>query len=234
MTPRMHELGIRPVHASDVRNHARCQRLAVLGRRTLRQPYSRGSAGRIGTAVHAGVQRYVQTGTLPDTDSTHDRIAVELAPHVPAGTLGVEVAFAVDWKGYTLGGSIDLVAPGIVIDWKTLSDWAQRLTTLAGEPQPAWYSYAYTASGGGAPPELRWVYVHTSTYQVRPLIGRVARDAVDAFGPVIEWLVDQDVRGVDPMSIPGNRAECSRFGGCTFRKLCGPEELADRLDRVSL
>lgn len=226
---------IRPVHASDVRNHARCKRLAVLGRRTERQPYARASAGRLGTAVHGVIRRFVDTGELPDdTASAHDRIAVELVPHVPPGTLGTEVRFAVDWRGYTLGGDIDLVAPGVVIDWKTLSDWAQRPVTLAGMPQPAFYSYAYDVSGGGAPPELRWVYVHAKSLQVRPLIGRVARDAVDAFGPVIAWLVEQDVRGVDPMSIPGNRAECSRFGGCAFRKLCGPEDLGDRLDRVSL
>lgn len=223
----------RPVHASDVRNAQRCRRLAVLGRRTERQPFSRALAGRLGTATHSVIQRYVATGELPDdTASAHDRIALELVPHVPAGALGCEVPFTVDWHGYALRGSIDLVAPGVVVDWKTISDWAHRLQSLAGNPQAAWYSYAYDVCAG-EPPELRWVYVHTKSLQTRPLIGRVARDAVDAFGSVIEWLTDQDVRDVDPLTIPGNRSECSRYGGCTFRKLCGPEDLGDRLDRVS-
>ena len=222
----------RPVHASDVRNHARCKRLAVLGRRTERQP-GRGAAG-LGQAVHASIEACAARGTLPDESTREGRIALELLPHVPPIVLGVEIPFVVDWRGYQLGGSIDLVARDLVIDWKTCGDWSQRPATLAGLPQPAWYSYAYDVSGGGAPPELRWMYVHTKSLQVRPLVGRVARDAVDAFGPVIEWLTEQDVRGVDPMSIPGNRAECSRFGGCAFRKLCGPEDIGDRLDRVSL
>lgn len=225
--------GIRPVHASDVRNVRRCQRLAVLGRRSERQPARSGSAAALGTAVHSAIEHYVKSGTLPDERTHAGRIALELVPHVPADTLGAEVPFRVTWNGIELGGTIDLVARTELDDWKTTGDWTRRPETLAGDPQATFYSYAMAASGGPEAVALRWVYVHTRTLQVRPLEGRIDPARIEDFGREIEWLAEVDYRGVDPMTLPAARSECSRFGGCQFVKLCGPEPMADRVERLA-
>jgi hypothetical protein len=223
----------RPVHASDVRNWSQCRRLAVFGRRTERQPARAGSSAALGTLVHLAMERFVKLGELPSEQTQPGRIALELVPHVPADTLGAEVPFSVTFRGYPLEGTIDLFGRSELTDWKTTGDWTRRPATLAGDPQATLYSYAVAASGGPEAIPLRWVYVHTRTLQVRPLAARIDPERVVDFAPVIETLIELDVRGVEPLTLPGNREHCSRFGGCAFRPLCGAEPMADRVDRVA-
>jgi hypothetical protein len=172
-------------------------------------------------------RRLAVFGELPSEQTQPGRIALELVPHVPADTLGAEVPFSVTFRGYPLEGTIDLFGRSELTDWKTTGDWTRRPATLAGDPQATLYSYAVAASGGPEAIPLRWVYVHTRTLQVRPLAARIDPE------PVIETLIELDVRGVEPLTLPGNREHCSRFGGCAFRPLCGAEPMADRVDRVA-
>lgn len=222
----------RPVHASDVKNLRRCKRLATLSRRCERQPARPGSAAALGTLVHAAIETYVRTGDMPDERTRAGRIALELVPHVPAVVLGAEVPFAVTWRGYPLGGTIDLVAPELVIDWKTIGEWTRMLATLAGDPQATWYSYAHAASGGGAP-ALRWVYAHSRTLQTRKLDGEIDPARIADFeAEIVELLTLDSV--ADPLSVEGNRQECTRYGGCTFLGVCGSPSPADRFARVQI
>lgn len=221
----------RPIHASDVKNLRRCLRMAALARRTERQPPRAGSAAAFGTLAHRGIEDYVARGIEPDPRTKVGRVVAELAPHVPAGTLGAEVPFVATWRGIALAGTIDLVARGVVIDWKTIGEWSRMLGTLAGDPQATIYSYAYAQHAD--PPELRWVYVHTRSINTRVLIGRIDPSAIGSLAEEFDRLLDMD--GVsDPLVIPGNRAECTRYGGCTFLSVCGPPSPAERIDLVAI
>lgn len=225
----------RPVHASDLKQRRRCLRLPVLARQCERTP-ARGKAGSLGQRVHRAIELYVTTSTFPDERTAAGRVALELVPWVPADALGAEVPFRVQWQGVWFEGTIDLVTHGRVIDWKTTGEWKNALATLADDPQATIYSYAHAASGGAPDgPALSWIYVHTRSLQVRPLHGHVHPSRMSALAPEVFGLLEDEQRhGGDPLAIPGNRAECARFGGCEHLATCGAETNVSRFDRVTI
>lgn len=206
---------VRPIHASDLRNHARCPRRAAYARTEERQPARPGTAAALGDLVHAAMERYITAGTLPDDGTRHGRLALELVPHVPADVLGAEVPFAATWRGIPIAGTIDVVGHSTIVDWKTTS--GRMLETLAGEPQPSVYAHAFR-SVTGRDPECRWVYVHTRTGNVRRLVGRAS--PLDHFGREIEEVLRHDAA---PDAAPMNPRACGDYGGCPYVARCGTQ-----------
>lgn len=204
---------MKPIHATDLKNFARCPRRAAYARQEERSDAPAGSAAALGTAVHAEIERYIRDGVMPDERTRAGRIAIELVPHVPADVLAAEVPFTATWRGVPLAGVIDAVAPGAIVDWKTTS--GRMLETLTGEPQPAVYAHAFR-DVTGREPECRWVYVHTRTLSVRRLVGRAS--PLDGWGGAIESILRHDE---DPDAAPQVLSSCGDYGGCPYRGRCG-------------
>lgn len=217
------------VHASDVRNLERCERLAWIGMHSPRTEARPGSPAALGTEVHALVRDYAATGQEPPDNTKAGRIARELVPVVDSyaegyGILGVEVRFSFELNNITWEGEIDMLARDarglVVVDWKTTSRITNAPDDLIGMVQPAVYATA-VARHAGDPVHARWVYVQTK--------GEHERHSVyGTFPPVAMFPHEASAKrllriaaGPEEHAVK-NPGACRQYGGCEHAARCWP------------
>jgi hypothetical protein len=200
-----------------------------------------------GTQVHAVLEAAVPAlvaGNACEIDLTNEigAIAAEIVPHIPAEAICADTQFEDQFTvqgRHTWTGYIDLRAPGIVIDYKTTSDFKYMKTEsdLLTDPQ----AVLYARSEFIAHPELetvwqRWIYSRTrGAKQARMVELHATKGATAALFDVLETFADEMQAAADAcppetdpvavhkyvLTLHGNEDRCGDYGGCPHRDRCG-------------
>ncbi len=199
----------------------------------------------LGKAVHAVLEAAVPSAVLGraiEIDRTTDAgaIAAEIVPHIPSEALGSETMFESKievrgrhvWQGY-----VDLRSPGIVIDYKTTSDfkYMKDEEALATDPQAIIYAEkAFIAEPDLSEVWLRWIYSRTrGAREARHVDLHLARAPTHVMFNVLESFADEMQAAADAaptdvvalhkyiLTLHGNEDRCNDYGGCPHKARCG-------------
>lgn len=201
-----------------------------------------------GTDVHAYLEAWIKTGTLPDDTPAGElakmAITKELIP-TPDSLLLTEHDFVYSWDAEVdVGGFIDLLIPPelsdkdtpTVIDYKTTSDlrWAKTVPQLESDPQAILYAIEAMIKFNRPVVFAKWVYLAAtapkSGYR-KPTGAKpcwVMFDAHDRFFQMKVKKLDDDIReiyrirtlNIKGRSLPPSPESCEMFGGCPHKGKC--------------
>lgn len=179
-------------------------------------------AQRIGIALHAKAERFIQTGQIDYSSQTPEEVeAARLLPaildYLPKGAQA-EQKVKVTIDGVDFGGRFDWFTGTEIGDLKTTSSlrWAKTEEELSINPQALIYSAAVNRDAS-----CRWVYVqtkgapHVREVRFKPDFAAMPGLVHDAKDIVQAW----DKKG-DPNNYPPTLSACDAYGGCPFKAHC--------------
>lgn len=153
-------------------------------------------------------------------------------PHIPPpGTPGVECErkFEFHIAGVTYHGFKDLELPGVVVDYKSTSNfqWALTHEALANDEQGAIYALDTMLRTGCDEVTLKWIYLRTKGAKVAQTVTvTVDRDQVTKAMQPVHERARQILTVLNSPSIttakqlPPDATACEEYGGCSYRALC--------------
>lgn len=213
------------------------------------------AANNKGTAVHSLLEAWRADESLVDLTTEEGSIAGQIMRHWPPHVEGEssEAEFRLQgrhaWMGYK-----DLQLPGMVVDFKTTSDfrWMKTEKDLQLDPQAIIYAHDYFS---GHPTEeivaLRWIYGRTrAPHQARVLDTTMTRPhaalgfaALESYADEMQAAADacpplQGEPGHDPVAVhkyvltmaPTGETtnQCDAYGGCPHKGRCNIPMFRDK------
>lgn len=184
----------------------------------------------LGEAVHAALEAWLESGTLPDATTEAGAIATSMLQHEPTPrTVAVEQWLEVPRNGYTLRGRGDAIRlePALVVDHKTTSDiatWAKTEDVLERDEQAVIYAGALLERNRACQSvEVRFVYGQTrGAKKSKPVTVHLSREHVarvldEDIEPVARDIVRWRRTTVRADDLPRNPLACDAYGGCYYR-----------------
>lgn len=229
---------IKRVSPSQIRLYLECPRKwyyqYVVG---IKSPTT--DAHRLGTRVHALLERWLLEGTAPNGEHAHLAQAVIDSGTITRGEhiIGVEkrtsppIGFGD--TGITLNGIVDVVERredgGLrITDFKTTSSfkWLKTEEQLRSDVQAICYSRWASLAFSGLNPEnnltFRLIYVNKKTAQVREVrVDLTLAELHAGYGRLTEHVADmRDLALQDITQARPDRSACSNYGGCHVLGTC--------------
>jgi hypothetical protein len=203
-----------------------------------------------GSAVHAVLESLRKDGLLPDRTDEIGAIAAEALPYLPDREEGekVEAYFSFqpgrhEWCGYK-----DLEIPGLVIDYKTTSDfkYAKTAEDLPYDPQAILYAHHYfTCHPDASTVDLCWLYLKSrKPYEARPVTLTMTREWAAQGFAALESYADEMAAAVAAaptdvvdkhkyvLTLLPNEEQCDAFRGCPHQARCNISMFRDRNRKV--
>ena len=194
------------------------------------------AATRLGTEVHLTAELWHAGLYVPVKGRPADAVFLSgLSYNPPPGTHVPEWHFEIDIDGVPYSGTIDLHAPGSVVDHKTSSNPRAYALTEAGmreDPQVVLYSYV-VRERYGIDARARWIYYPTrggkalvrETYWERQQLDDAFAEHVHEPARALHRL---RVYQVDPMDVTPNYDACMDFNRpCAYAQACGSMQNAE-------
>lgn len=194
---------------------------------------------RIGTAVHAWLERYFRYGRLPWLGRRTGMLAAGTLRHwrpYAKGRYLPEMGFSTPIKGKGVEGlftgTSDLVIPDVqgIGDHKTTVDlekWAPTPDTLRTWPQPRAYGYNVARlMGWTGNVQFQWLYVEKGSGRTKPVKMSMSTDELAEGWSHVEHsslkmlkIYDQKPKA-EELSGASDTNYCNAYGGCPFKQVC--------------
>lgn len=195
------------------------------------RPRSENKYALFGTRVHAILEGWLTTKTLPAEDTPERACAIAGLGLLPMpGTVQAEVPLELEHEGVRYVGFVDVLGlPGdgsvLVLDHKTTGDlkWAKTQEQLACDPQWITYGHWATKHYQAERANGRWLYYRRKPPLAHPVdVTASAQELADRFGEMHETdgrrIAAAD--GVPPEQLPRVLDHCNAYGGCPYKNEC--------------
>jgi hypothetical protein len=196
-------------------------------------PREPNEAARLGTAVHALLEKFSRYGLPPDRSTREGQIALKMLGVLPPPGVGYpEKRFYLSTPRHAFTGFIDLsywdlTHGATIIDHKTTSDlkWAKTPEMLQNDTQALIYAAAACTAFRVDSARLLWNYGTTSSKpQSHVVETRIHLSHAISRFERIENVADEITElfnaQVNPFSLPPVVSSCEKYGGCPHRARC--------------
>jgi len=227
------------VSASQIANFRDCPRKWWFDK-VAKVPRPEHAAAKLGTEIHADLERYYREGTPPTL-----REALALIPLLPPKTNDLTPEAALDFLlfpdlGVRVKGYIDLLdlKAGWIWDYKSTSSidrYAKTKEDLYKDPQALIYGLGVRLEQKeqGLPEvstevDLSWMYVQTKSSRTampktKPVHIRqtltILEDGLDDLRKTVVEMIPAE-KEADQDQVPVNLGACWKYGGCPYRDQC--------------